>query len=298
FKGLSKASHVINEIEEINLIKLNLYTRKNPNNSYILKFDDKENLNNSPLNPIDSTKIIIHGWKDSSNCSECYWMNNFRDNYLLVGNYNVILIDWSSISKEKYFKAVNASYSIGYKVAEFIDFFKIIKNISLNDVHILGHSLGAHIAGYAGYFLNGKIGRITAMDPAAPFFEYPKIMNGVERYHAKFVDVIHTCGGPLSPGYKAEIGHCDYYPNGGKCKQPGCTKKNDPTCSHQRAYQYMIESIINPHGFLAIKCDKWKNYKKGKCNSKIAVFMGENVSQKIRGQFYLETNNATPFGKG
>lgn len=60
----------------------------------------------------------------------------------------------------------------------------------------------------------------------------------------------------------------------------------------------MIESIINPHGFLAIQCDKWKNYKRGKCNSKIAVFMGENVSKKIRGQFYLETNNATPFGKG
>lgn len=39
---------------------------------------------------------------------------------------------------------------------------------------MIGHSLGAHLCGYAGYHLQRdfdlKIARITAMDPAEPFF--------------------------------------------------------------------------------------------------------------------------------
>ena len=30
-----------------------------------------------------------------------------------------------------------------------------------DDVHIIGHSLGAHAAGYTGALLNGRIGRIS-----------------------------------------------------------------------------------------------------------------------------------------
>lgn len=38
---------------------------------------------------------------------------------------------------------------------------------------------------------------------------------------ATYVDVIHTDSGIL--GFPKSVGHADFYPNGGKAMQPGCS---------------------------------------------------------------------------
>lgn len=92
-------------------------------------------------------------------------------------------------------------------------------NIPLESVHILGHSLGAHIAGNVGKYFNGLIGRITALDPAGPLF-FKASSDACSPSDAKFVDVIHTDGGVL--GEMTPRGHVDFYPNRGLPPQPGC----------------------------------------------------------------------------
>lgn len=61
------------------------------------------------------------------------------------------------------------------------------------DVHIIGHSLGAHTAGYAGERIEG-LGRITGLDPAEPYFQGMPGKVRLDTTDAKLVDVIHTDG--------------------------------------------------------------------------------------------------------
>lgn len=98
------------------------------------------------------------------------------------------------------------------------------KHIPLSNFHVLGHSLGAHIAGFTGKQvkrLTGKrIARITGMDPAGPLFEgiRSKRMR-LSKEDAQVVEVLHTNGGFL--GYLTPLGSIDFYANNGQI-QPNC----------------------------------------------------------------------------
>jgi len=68
----------------------------------------------------------------------------------------VILVDWSIYAGViNYFRAARKSKLVGQLVGRFVDLTKLQK------VHIIGHSLGAHAAGFAGETSKRNINRIT-----------------------------------------------------------------------------------------------------------------------------------------
>lgn len=82
----------------------------------------------------------------------------------MIDNYNVICVDWSFIVLDmSYLVARLRCKEIGNFIAELI--LMITNNTSqeVNDIHILGFSMGAHIAGYAGKRLDGQLMRITGI---------------------------------------------------------------------------------------------------------------------------------------
>lgn len=81
---------------------------------------------------------------------------------------------------------------------------------------IEGHSLGAHMVGYAGRSFNSQtdqlIPRITGLDPARPCFSEGERLDGLRPGDAEFVDIIHSNPGIL--GIRRRLGDVDFYPNG------------------------------------------------------------------------------------
>lgn len=79
-----------------------------------------------------------------------------------MNDYNVVCVDWAVFALDlSYFTARLRCKTIGRNVAELISMLTENTSQTIDDIHILGFSMGAHIAGYAGKQLNGKIHRIT-----------------------------------------------------------------------------------------------------------------------------------------
>lgn len=83
------------------------------------------------------------------------------------------------------------------KVAELLaDLIEALvdSGMNLSDLSLVGHSLGAHVAGCAAKRLNShrKIGSIIGLDPAAIGYDFDETENRLCDTDAEYVQVIHT----------------------------------------------------------------------------------------------------------
>ncbi|KAL1117636.1 hypothetical protein AAG570_003951 [Ranatra chinensis] len=176
-----------------------------------------------------------------------------------------------------------------------LDYLATEFDYSLDNVHLIGHSLGAHVAGLAGAAVKkGTVARITGLDPAGPPFTILDKKYKLDTSHAKFVDIIHTS----IVGHGKPMGHADFYPNGGGPDQPGCKADIGSLCTHRRAHQLFTESISDQASFPAMTCDDWLSFLVRNCSTvPNRVNMGEYLSNDARGVYYLATNEKQPYTK-
>lgn len=226
-------------------------------------------------------KVLVHGWTGNRNHIT---VAPIKDAYLAIGQ-SLIIADWSDGSTQNYDKSRNFIPKVALRIFQLLDRFMKNHNILPGNVHLIGHSLGAHICGNVGKYFNGTIGRITGLDPAGPLF-LRKTKDALTINDAKFIDSIHTDVGVL--GELIQRSHVDFYPNRGFPPQPGCAVLDLLTassCSHFRAPLLYAESIMNPKQFLSARCDRDSLFKSIKLckpkynlhNSSNLVYMGVDV---------------------
>ncbi|XP_055956169.1 inactive pancreatic lipase-related protein 1-like, partial [Patella vulgata] len=175
------------------------------------------------------TILIIHGYTDEGDAA---WEDA-----------NVIAVNWKEGAAQiNYFKAVANTRVVGAVAAQLIKDLKSVGGISYSNVHIIGHSLGSHIAGYIGEIIPG-LGRITGLDPAGLGFENYDVTVRLDPSDADYVDAIHTDGETLL--------------------QLGLT--SDVACSHMRAIDLFTESINGDCTFNSFPCSSWSNFENGQC---------------------------------
>ncbi|BFZ16540.1 hypothetical protein BsWGS_19579 [Bradybaena similaris] len=263
------------------------------------------------------TKFVVHGFLDNVNISP--WMLQMKDELLTHGDYNVVIVDWSGGNLPPYGQASSNCRVVGAQIAAVIN--QLIKSTeaSPSSFHVIGHSLGSHVSGYAGEKVPG-LGRITGLDPAGPYFENTDPVVRLDPSDAVFVDTIHSDAKNLLQlgfGMKEAVGHSDFYPNLGH-DQPGCTRdpitniienglvqgvEEEAACNHLRSIKFFSESINSQCPFLGFPCNSEDDFQKNLCHSCTSAgcaALGFNSNQHIppNGQklkYYLTTADHAPF---
>jgi len=225
-------------------------------------------------------------------------------------------VDWQRGATIPYLQATANTQLVGRQLA-LLAAALVRQEASVADLHLVGHSLGAHIAGYAGNHTSGpQIGRITGLDPAAPYFERTQTVVHLDATDAAYVDNIHTDGRDtifLGVGFKHANGHVDYFPNDGK-NQPGCGDLDaeirgiiwdletldllaiggELGCSHGRSHAIFVDTLRHPDTpMLAYKCGDYAEYLGGACQRMEEGLLGivgvDGASHNLNGSYYLQT---------
>ncbi|XP_052686466.1 pancreatic triacylglycerol lipase-like [Crassostrea angulata] len=298
-----------------------LYTRSNTGHYTQLVANDYDSIRNSHFDRTKDTKFVSHGFLENGFVD---WMAKMKDAFLKADDLNVILIDWGGGSSFPYTQATANTRVVGAEIAKLIKILQRVSNAEPTKIHVIGHSLGAHIAGYAGE-KTPNLGRITGLDPAGPYFANTDIAVRLDPSDAIFVDALHTDSENLVPnigfGMMQAVGHVDFYPNGGK-DQPGCNAdpvtqiliqggiydgtKQFIACNHLRAYEYFTESINSQCPFEGYSCDSFDHFQDGTCHLDCTVPGGcgkmgyhadelKSVKSAYGKKFFMKTTSRAPY---
>lgn len=167
-------------------VKMYYFGQQNPSTAYHLPCNDASNIVKTSFDAEKPTIIAIHGWRNFYTSDSCV---KVKDAFLPKFDVNVFLVDWSAIAQEDYSTAVEALNSVGKYIAGFVKLLVENHGLKLSSVKIVGHSLGAHVAGVVGKELNRDVGEITGLDPAGPSFSKNDIRNRLDSTDAQFVEV-------------------------------------------------------------------------------------------------------------
>ncbi|KAI5636365.1 lipase domain-containing protein [Phthorimaea operculella] len=265
------------------------FNRINPKQFKEIKLKSIESLQKSNYSFNHSSKIIIPGW--ISNDKTTVAIETLKDALVNKTNSNIIVVNWNKLASGQYKAAYAFSNTVAFVLIEFIKFM-IDNGLSSKQLHLIGHSIGAHIAGIAGKYFrdqNKTIDAITGLDPAYPRYKFATEDERLDAEDAKLVEVIHTNGGFW--GYRGTIGHIDFFPNGGRY-QPGCCHDIRELCAHDRAIWYYAYSITGTK-FVGIAIEfreqVYYHMKKRMNMGGLKLNYGKN------GSYWLRTGHSPPF---
>ncbi|CAK1540634.1 unnamed protein product [Leptosia nina] len=264
------------------------YTRAVQNGQLGVQFNMTiESIQETTLNINLTTTIIVHGHQGSAKSS----LNpTVKDALLTNEDANAIIVDWSQFSSQSYENAVKAVPSVGTYLGAMIENLVAANVTTLDQVHLVGFDLGAHIVGYAGRTLGGEVARITGLDPSGKSWgpNTPRI----SKEDAKYVEIIHTDTFGIFPnGIGDPIGHADFYPNGG-ASQPGCFLYRP--CCHKRSWELFAASLAYTH-LQGNQCSSMLQMNLNNCRGFLHP-MGTNELVKLGSGIYrLNTKSKYPF---
>ncbi|XP_068038047.1 phospholipase A1 member A isoform X3 [Anomalospiza imberbis] len=209
-----------------------LFTSSSPICGELISADD--GIKNCSFNSSLETKIIIHGFRALG--TKPSWIEGLVQAILHTRQVNVIAVDWVYGSTGAYPSAVENVTQLALAISQFISKLLAL-GVSGTSIHIIGVSLGAHVGGLVGHFHGGRLGRITALDPAGPKYTRASPEERLDPGDALFVEAIHT--------------DADSY--------------NFLICDHMRAVHLYISALSHPCPIVGFPCASHQDFLNGHC---------------------------------
>uniref|UniRef100_A0A1A9WEZ5 Lipase domain-containing protein n=1 Tax=Glossina brevipalpis TaxID=37001 RepID=A0A1A9WEZ5_9MUSC len=238
------------------------------------------------INKAIPTRILVHGWMTGS------FSRDIKNAYIKKGDYNVIICDWSDHDdKISYDYIMRLIETVGSRLANFTRKLHEEAGINYNDIYIIGHSVGAQIAGVAGQYLKPhQYNTIFALDPAAPGIRSSIIR--INSDAARYVETIQT----NRLGFTKSNVNATFYPNY-SFKQKDYLIRDLPQV---RSYKLFAESINSRVRFSGIRCTRGErnNWECDRDKVYGEYLMGGEPSITKSGIFYVETNADSPYAMG
>jgi len=289
------------------------------------------------FNPAKKTLLFIHGFQgDKRGSGQTMAMDALRRRNAF-NNYNHIAVDWHQLAASQgatmYDIPAGNTERAGKRAAEMLLAMLGPGVPGFDNIHVVGHSLGSHVAGNMCREIETRIGRkckhLTLLDPAAPKFVQDTLSDiAVKKSDAEYVEAIVTNGALNRPymarGYAANARpdeyHAAWYFNGGSV-QPGCDSAFmdsitsvvglDQQCNHPRSTVYYAEAMLNPGAFRGFRCTMeagifgWIGWSDHGCldsvisdRSQSALLTEDYGGNKPQGTFLVETNSVDGPGWG
>ncbi|KAM7350114.1 vitellogenin-3-like isoform 1-T2 [Cochliomyia hominivorax] len=289
--ALSSQSIAPKYMPDINTMKYQLRTACNRYDYPLL--NASEMWTSKEFKPKNKVVLLVTGWTTTTGNDPTIDM--FAKAYSCRGGVNFVALDAASFIKTLSTWSSFNTEALGMHIADGLT--QLAEIVPVENIHLIGHSLGAHVVGAAGRHFELKtkktIPRITGLDPAKPCFNEGESLSGLWRGDADFIDVIHSNPGIL--GERDPLGDIDFYPGGLNPLSPGCV---GISCAHARSCHYYAETIYpgNEKNFMGTRCRSLTLLREGKCPGK-EVPMGYAVPTNVKGNYFIEVRANAPFGK-
>ncbi|XP_072542127.1 phospholipase A1 member A isoform X2 [Salminus brasiliensis] len=225
---------------------------------------------NSTLNTI----VIIHGYRAIG--SKPSWVSGLAQAFLQKEDVNVLVVDWIYGASFAYNLVVKNYKEVSVQISVLINQLTTYGS-TLESFHFIGVSLGAHVAGFVGTLFEGKLGRITGLDPAGPMFKNADPFDRLDPSDAMFVEAIHTDSDYF--GISIPVGHVDFFLNGGM-DQTGCARSKFASmygyviCDHMRALHVYMSALNGSCALTGFPCSNYEKFLAGQCISCDETFNG------------------------
>ncbi|NDJ22305.1 hypothetical protein GS682_11810 [Nostoc sp. B(2019)] len=177
------------------------------------------------INSDAPTYVVIHGYQSTggnagNNYKPASWMGNIAQTIRQrESNANIILVDWEEGASSLWYPtSAGRTRDVGNQLATYL----INNGVDPTYTNLIGHSLGAHIAGFAGSAYRESTGRslaqIVGLDPAGPEFEGKAASDRLDPSDATRIVSLHTSE---TLGYDTRLATLDIYVNWNDLFQPG-----------------------------------------------------------------------------